>query len=276
VRRWSLLVELGVLTSRETRHRHFARLLCGAFDVRAVCYQNTGYAHSAQRVDLLTRDEASIVARHFTERDVQERRFFGHDACWVEPNPNRLVLHASSGSLNSSETVEILEHAGIDALAVFGTTLLKEPILSRWPGHILNLHLGLSPYYRGTATNFYPLYNEEPQYIGATIHVIDAGIDSGPVVRHVRPAIVAEDQPHTIGCKAIDAGIEAMIRSLRELEGGTLRGVPQWSVPNARLYLRRDYHPRQVVELYRKLEAGLIPRYVARSAEYDGAIRLVG
>jgi hypothetical protein len=45
--------------------------------------------------------------------------------------------------------------------------------------------------------------------------------------------------------------------------------------PNARLYLRKDYHPRQVVELYRKLDAGLIPRYVQRAEAVRNRLRLL-
>ncbi len=179
------------------------------------------------------------------------------------------------GALNSDATLEFLESAGVETLVVYGTNLIKEPLLEHFGGRIVNMHLGLSPYYRGTATNFYPLLNEEPEYVGATIHLIDSGIDSGPIFRHARPVIVAGDRPHTIGCKAILAGIEAMIAVLREFESGQIEPVPQWKVPNARLYLRRDYHPRQVVELYRKLDGGLISRYVERADRVRNRFRLL-
>ena len=148
-------------------------------------------------------------------------------------------------------------------------------MLDRYAGRIVNLHLGLSPYYRGTATNFYPLVNEEPEYVGATIHLIDTGIDTGPILRHARPSIVADDKPHTIGCKAILAGIEALLSSLDAWCSGQIEPVPQWSVSHQRVYLRKDYHPRQVVGLYGKIEAGLIPDYVQRASAVAGRVRLV-
>ena len=46
-------------------------------------------------------------------------------------------------------------------------------------------------------------------------------------------------------------------------------------VPDPKLYLRKDYHPRQVVELYRKIEAGLIRRYVERAPQAAARLRLV-
>jgi hypothetical protein len=62
------------------------------------------------------------------------------------------------------------------------------------------------------------------------------------------------------------ARVERIIRALRALETGSLPTMPQWNPPSARLYLRKDYHPRQVVTLYEKIKDGLICRYVMRAA----------
>ena len=57
-----------------------------------------------------------------------------------------------------------------DVVLVCGTGILREELINLFPGHIINIHLGLSPYYRGAGTNFWPLVNREPEYLGATIH----------------------------------------------------------------------------------------------------------
>jgi methionyl-tRNA formyltransferase len=268
-------MRLGVLTSVDTRHRYFANAIGENFDVVAIGYERTGYAHAEIDASDLTPEEAGIVADHFAERLRQEEIFFGAKADWATEDGSCAVRHLQPGTLNRDETLALLDGAGVDTVAVFGTNLIKPPLLGHWPGRMINMHLGLSPYYRGTATNFYPLLNGEPEYVGATIHLLDNGIDSGPILRHARPEIVAEDRPHTIGCKAILAGIEAFLAVLADLEQGTLEPVAQWEVPNPRLYLRKDYHPRQVVELYRKIDAGLIRRYAEQARQRAERIRLV-
>lgn len=257
-------MRIGILTSVDTRHRYFANALAGRFDLAAVGYEQTGYNPAATEGLGLSEAERRIIDRHFDERIRQESLFFGHDSGFIPPERERNVLRITPGELNSDSTRGFLSAASLDVLVVYGTNLIREPLLSDWAGRIVNLHLGLSPYYRGTATNFYPLYNGEPQFVGATIHLIDKGIDSGPIFRHARPEIVAEDQPHTIGCKTIVAGIEAMIDVLEGWSLGRCAAVPQWKPDNPRLYLRKHYHPRQVVELYQKLDAGMIPDYVER------------
>lgn len=268
-------MKVAVLTSVEVRHRYFVNRLRAAFDVVAVGYEETGFAPGRVATGDLTPEEARAVASHFAERERQEQRFFGHDSEFVPAGRGCAAFPIANGTLNSSATLRSLEASGADAVAVYGTNLIRPQLLSRWPGRMVNMHLGLSPYYRGTATNFYPLLNEEPEYVGATIHLLDAGIDSGPILRHARPPIVADDRPHTIGCKAIQAGIDAMIAALRSMERGEASPVPQWRAENARLCLRKDYHPRQVVELYRKLDAGLIPRYVEDAVDRSARVRLV-
>ncbi len=268
-------MRLGVLTSIDVRHRYFAHRLRAAFDVVSVVYEQIGYSASAAGVGDLTPDDRRIVESHFAQRNQQERVFFGDQSEFIKPGEECDVRRLRPGELNTPDTLAFLDAAGVDTIVVFGTNLIRAPLLNCRPGRMINLHLGLSPYYRGTATNFYPLLNEEPEYVGATIHLIDASIDGGAILKHARPRIVADDGPHTIGCKAIVAGVEKLIDVLIAVDQGHLTPVPQWGVPAARLYLRKDYHPRQVVELYRKLEGGLIPRYVSRAAGVAARVRLI-
>jgi methionyl-tRNA formyltransferase len=216
-----------------------------------------------------------VLRRHFADRVHTEEAYFGHDAALLDDRQPFAVLPIAPKELNGPHTVEFLRRREVDVVLVYGTGLVKGPLLSAFAGRMINMHLGLSPYYRGTATNFYPLVNDEPEYVGATIHLIDAGIDSGPILHHARPQIVADDMPHTVGCKAILAGIDKVKLALREFEAGRLTPVPQWRPTKARLYLRRDYHPSQVVRLYELIEGGLFPRYVERAARVAGLPRLV-
>lgn len=268
-------MNIAILTSVDTRHRYFVQAMRRFANVAAVVYEETGYSPADTTGYDLSPAEERVVAEHFAERQRQETLFFGHDAEFVVDGRDARVLRVTKRELNAPATANFVASVEPDVVLVYGTDLIKPPLLDRFAGRMLNLHLGLSPYYRGTATNFYPLLNEEPEYVGATIHLIDPGIDTGPIFAHARPSIVIDDQPHTIGCKTILAGIQALGEVLARWHSDRPGAVPQWPVPNPRLYLRKDYHPRQVVELYRKLEAGMIPRYVKEERERAARVKLV-
>ena len=44
--------------------------------------------------------------------------------------------------------------------------------------------MGVSPYYRGTDCNFWALFDNNPHLVGATIHMLSKGLDSGPILYH--------------------------------------------------------------------------------------------
>lgn len=269
----NLRMRIAVLTSNEIRHRYVARALADEFDVRLVGYQETGYRPADIEPQTPSARTAAIVKHHFQERTRQERAFFGNNSRLL---PAAHLLQLTPETLNSTATIDALAAAGAELVVIYGTSLIRPPLLDAFAGRMINLHLGLSPYYRGTATNFYPLVNDEPQYVGATVHLIDAGIDSGPILHQGRPDITADDMPHTAGCKAILVGVELLKRTLGEWEAGDVNPVPQWRMPSPRLYLRRHYRAEHVVRLYEMIEAGLFPRYAARKAQVEPRVRLVG
>jgi folate-dependent phosphoribosylglycinamide formyltransferase PurN len=265
-------MKLAILTSTECRHRYYANRLGEAFDVVAVGYEHMDYKHYQITDDSLSTDDYRIVCEYFGAREIAEHRTLGASMPIFDRQKTRAIMPRE---LHQIPVHEWLKRAGADTVAVFGTSLIKPPLLDLCPGRMINMHLGLSPYYRGTATNFYPLLNGEPEYVGATIHLLDEGIDSGPIFRHARPKIVAGDTPHTIGCKAIKAGTDAMIQVLRDHDRLGVRqdvAVAQWKVPNARLYLRKDYHPRQVVELHKKFD-GMMDRYLKEDRKAPSLVR---
>ena len=50
------------------------------------------------------------------------------------------------------------------------------------------MHMGLSPFYRGCDCNFWALKDNNPDFVGATIHYLSEGIDSGKILFHAKPS----------------------------------------------------------------------------------------
>ena len=51
----------------------------------------------------------------------------------------------------------------------FGCSIIGDDLLKINRAKFINIHLGLSPYYLGSGTNFWPFVNNELQFLGATI-----------------------------------------------------------------------------------------------------------
>jgi hypothetical protein len=264
-------MRLGLITSNHIRHRYLANRLAREFDLALVL------AEEKQRDPSRTvgsPEEQALLKDYFAERAEAEAGILEEGREWDRSSIGGIVA-VPAGEINDPKWPETLVDGGVDLVAVFGSSILGEPWLDRFPAGIINIHLGLSPYYRGAATNFWALFYEEPEYVGATIHLIDAGVDSGAILRHARPIIGRSDTPHTIGNGAIREGARALCRSIREYQEGRIEPVPQWDEPNARYTRNRDFTPAVLEDFLRRWDGGLLDRFLPDRERRMSSVKLV-
>ena len=90
----------------------------------------------------------------------------------------------------------------------------------------LNLHASLLPKYRGAAPIQWAIANGE-SVTGVTTMRIDAGLDTGDILLQREVAIAPEDTAETLGPKLAVLGADLMVETLRGLESGEVRPIPQ-------------------------------------------------
>ena len=77
-----------------------------------------------------------------------------------------------------------------DFVINFGTRFIKKPLIDLLiKKKTINIHMGISPYYRGNASNFWASYDRNYNMIGSTIHYISKGLDSGRILYTLSPKI---------------------------------------------------------------------------------------
>lgn len=89
-----------------------------------------------------------------------------------------------------------------------------------------NLHKSYLPHYRGMAPSFYALLNGE-QRVGATLHKIAKGFDTGDIVKQVEVPIEPGDTVHTLNQKTSDAGGRMMAQFFEETNLEQINATPQ-------------------------------------------------
>ncbi|MBN2531623.1 MAG: hypothetical protein JXB88_01960 [Spirochaetales bacterium] len=120
--------------------------------------------------------------------------------------------HTLSGWLNRI-------NAGIAFVMTFPYKLPAE-ILSIPPAGFLNFHPGLLPKYRGIEPIFWQIYNQE-EYGGITVHRMDPGFDSGPVLHMEKVPILPDDTYGLHLNKLSMAAQKAVIAVIDKLESDT-------------------------------------------------------
>ena len=251
-------LSIMILCGRSPRHLYVANRLCqGARPVAIV--QETGAQLSVGKVVSLLRPgnlwrKSSRWLRDRTRyAGGREAKFF-FDA--EPPVLIRKDLLVEVPHVNHPDVAALADRLQPDVIAVFGTSLIRGALLGRGRLGMFNLHGGLSPRYRGADCTFWALYNGEPEQVGCTLHRIDAGIDTGTLIAHVRPEVRESDDELTLFWRGIRNSAEAYVEMLERLERGEVLGQPQ--AEEGRLYQVKQRGWRAERELAARMENGLL------------------
>jgi methionyl-tRNA formyltransferase len=130
--------------------------------------------------------------------------------------PSASIPLVNTPDINSDFVKQQLREIKPDLVLVHGTSLIKDDTLAGIP-LALNLHWGLSPYYKGSYCTEWALINHDPANIGFTIHRISSRIDAGDILTQARVAIKPEDTANRINMRLTRQGTQALVTVIDRL-----------------------------------------------------------
>ncbi|MEX2285620.1 MAG: formyl transferase [Planctomycetaceae bacterium] len=146
-------------------------------------------------------------------------------------------LDVPASDINSKATVQLLQSLAPDVLVVSGAPLLSPAVYLTARLGAVNVHRGITPAYRGQDSVFWSMYFGDYQNLGVTIHYLDEGIDTGPVLAQGFPAIADCESEVTMLAKSSQTAAELLLDFLdvaqRKPSGRSLNGP-------SRLFRARD------------------------------------
>jgi phosphoribosylglycinamide formyltransferase-1 len=123
--------------------------------------------------------------------------------------PSFLVEEPKYRTRLSEETaahiLDLLQKHQVNLVALAGfLRVVKEPLLSAFPGRMLNIHPSLLPKYPGLAAWKQALEAGESE-TGCTVHLVDAGIDTGKILAFERVPIQPGDTAESVHARIQEA-----------------------------------------------------------------------
>jgi folate-dependent phosphoribosylglycinamide formyltransferase PurN len=105
-----------------------------------------------------------------------------------EPRENQRLIPIET--INSDAFVSSLADLKTKVVLLVGTRLIKAHYIERITKDLnvtlLNYHAGITPQYRGMNGGYWSLVNDDAANFGATIHLVDQGVDTGSMIAQVR------------------------------------------------------------------------------------------
>ena len=140
-------------------------------------------------------------------------------------------------SANSAEFLAALGDIKPAALLLVSARMLKADTLSAISCPVLNLHAGINPQYRGLQGGYWSRVMADEANFGTTVHLVDAGVDTGGVLRQLRLKPSKRDTMHTYPLLQTAAATGIVVESLNDAVTGNLKPL-KIAAPS-----RQWYHP---------------------------------
>ena len=125
-------------------------------------------------------------------------------------------------SVNDEACMQIINNLQPHIIIVNGTRIISKKILESSKCIFINMHVGITPMYRGSHGGYWALYNNDAANFGTTIHLIDAGVDTGAILKQVFTKPDKEDNFTTYPILQTAIGIVALIDTITNLLAGNI------------------------------------------------------
>ncbi len=163
--------------------------------------------------------------------------------------------------LDGPATLERIRKLGaaVGLSASFGY-ILRRPLLELFPKGILNLHPAFLPWNRGAYPNVWSIVERKPA--GVTLHLLDEGVDTGPIVAQTRVNVRPTDTGESLYRRLEDESLRLFKQAWPKFKRGALRPRRQDNKTGSlhrtkdvatidRIDLDRAYPARELIDILR-------------------------
>lgn len=147
-------------------------------------------------------------------------------------------------NINSAAVRDLLTEIQPRCVVVSGTGIISKKVLALSPTFI-NVHVGITPRYRGVHGGFWAVWEGRPDLVGVTVHKIDPGVDTGAIIAQARVAFGTQETLRTLPVRQYLVALPLLTDAVAAALDGTLTTTTrddltsqQWFSPTLADYWR--------------------------------------
>jgi methionyl-tRNA formyltransferase len=204
-------MKITIFSSNQPRHLNLVREIAQfANEVYFVSEVNTVFPGKVS--DFYKK--SNVTQEYFRNVIQSEKKLFGN----INFLPNNVkTLSIKSGDLNILSKDQLGNALSSDLFIVFGASYIKGWLINFLvKNKAINIHMGLAPYYRGSSCNFWAMYDNNPSYVGATIHMINEVLDSGDILFHCVPKLQKSDNHFDFTMRSVLEAHNSLVSAIRD------------------------------------------------------------
>jgi phosphoribosylglycinamide formyltransferase 1 len=255
-----------LITSNETRHKFLANYLKKKKKIHLslVIFED----------NIKLKDNLELNSNHSLKKYVSTRNRFEKNILKEGVTINKKIkfLKVKRGEINHEFVIKKIQEKKPTHVISFGCSIINSKVIQRFKNKIfLNIHLGLSPYYAGSGTNFFPFVNNELHFCGATLMKISKELDGGKIVHQIRPNFKINDNIHTVGNRIIKRIAQDLYKII------LLKKINFYSPEkfNTKVFRRKDFSLITLNKALKNLKGGIIKNYLKNQNKLKKAFPII-
>lgn len=225
-------MKIVIITGDKPEHHYVTNTLTKQLSVDAVLVceppARRSWKSALKRSPLTFLDKVArtvflwLVSDAKARKDTLQYAFGESGERFLDSNLVQFVGRPKDGKL-----ANVVASLSPDILAIYGTGKIPDSVIMKAKITALNMHTGISPYYRGVSCSYWPILDKAPEMVGATVHECTSIIDGGEIYLRRRACLRGDETIHGIFAKAVIAGSEAYTQVIQQALDGKLVGEAQ-------------------------------------------------
>ena len=190
------------------------------------------------------------MKKYFENVNNAQSKLFGNS--YVNNNKKNIKIFSMlSGDLNQCSMDLLSDFLKSDVYIVFGSSYIKGELVDFLVKQkAINIHAGVSPYYRGTDCNFWALFDNNPHLVGSTIHLLSKGLDSGSMLYHAMSNLKLNPFEYTMS--TVKSAFHSIAERIKDGSIFAIKPLAQDKVKEVKYSKKIEFSEEVVKEYFKK------------------------
>lgn len=237
-------MKITLFTSNNLRHQYFINLLSSTCEKLYVVQECKNLSKQTSYKNI---SNSEVIKNYFINVNQAQNKIFGSKDINLSPQ-NIIKFQISHGELNNLPFSKLENFLKSDLYIVFGSSYIKNNLIKFLiKNKAINIHAGVSPFYRGTDCNFWALYDGNPHLVGSTVHLLSEGLDNGPIIYHAMSNI--KTTPYEYTMSTVKAAFHSIFEKIKDKTIFKFNSIPQDNNKEIR-YSKKNEFNEKIVKKY--------------------------
>ena len=237
-------MKITIFTSNSSRHNYLINLMSGVCDEIFIIQECGSLFKKGPKGKY---PETKLMKKYFNSVNKAQKYVFGNQ--FVQLSKKAQILSLVQNEINNCSIDFLSNFLKSDLYIVCGSSWLKGKLAKFLiKNKAINIHMGISPFYRGSDCNFWALFEKKYNLIGATIHYISNELDQGPILYHAVAEPVSNHFLFTMA--AVKSAYHSLYEKIKNKQIFDIKGTVQDKKLEIKYTTKKEFNDRILKKYY--------------------------